>query len=72
MAGPTGKEMAFASAMRDFFGFLPGQGIPAFMQELKALTPKDKEDLIKGLETQGYIIRRDSSTPTPTPPSPTP
>ena len=40
----------FMAAARDFFGLKPGQTPIQFGQEIKALTPKDREDLKPGLE----------------------
>jgi hypothetical protein len=36
------KPMGFAARMKTFFGFLPGQGLPGFAAELRALTPDEK------------------------------
>ena len=50
------KKMTFVAALRDYFGYLPNQGASDFLKELKALTPKDKEDYKAMLATVGYEI----------------
>lgn len=40
----------FMAAVREFFGLKPGQTPIQFGQEIKALTPKDREDPKPGLE----------------------
>lgn len=50
------KKMAFIAACKDFFGYKPGQTLQEFSAEIKALTPKDREDLIKEFKTVGYEI----------------
>lgn len=39
------KKMSFVMACNSHFGRKPGQTLQEFNQELKALTPKDREDL---------------------------
>ena len=50
------KEMSFVTAMKDYFGILPGKTTSDFLQELKALTPEDREYFKKRLETVGYKV----------------
>lgn len=50
------KELSFVSAMKDFFGFLPGQTLTQFAAELKALSPGDRAYFKAGLEQNGYKI----------------
>lgn len=55
------KQMTFVAAMRDYFGYKTRpDGTPGtagdFLQELKALTPEDKEYFKKNLATVGYDI----------------
>ena len=50
------KKMTFVAALKDYFGYLPGQMAGGFLQELKKLTDKDKEDYKKMLATVGYEI----------------
>ena len=38
------KCMTFVVAMREYFGYRQGTGPAEFLQELKALTEKDKND----------------------------
>jgi len=40
----------FMAACREYFGLKPNQTPLQFGQEIKALTPKDREDLKPGLE----------------------
>lgn len=50
------KQMTFAAAMKDYFGFHPNQTISGFMQELKALTDEDKKWFRANLPSVGYEI----------------
>lgn len=57
------KQMKFVTAMKDFFGSRPSWAVPEgstplvdFMNELKALTDKDRADFTKWLATVGYEI----------------
>jgi hypothetical protein len=50
------EPMSYVKAMKDFFGFKPGQSLMEFAAELKALTPADKLEFIEGLKQNGYII----------------
>jgi hypothetical protein len=52
----TVKTMTFMQACGDYFGKKIGQTLTQFRDELKALTEKDREELIAGLEQQGYKI----------------
>lgn len=51
------KEMTLAVAAKDFFGFRPGTGIKDFLEEWKALTPADQQEIKAGLEQNGYKIK---------------
>ncbi len=51
------KAMSFAAAVKDYFGFRPGENLSDFMKELKELNEKDREDLKSGLESVGYEIK---------------
>lgn len=50
------QTMAFAAAMKHFFGLLPNQGLMDFAAELKALSPEDKAFFKAGLQMNGYNI----------------
>ena len=50
--------MAFVGACKDFFGFLPGQGLRDFHEEIKKLTPEDRAEITAGLEANGYVINK--------------
>jgi hypothetical protein len=53
----------FASAMREFFGFRPGDGLTQFHAELKALSYDDKMYYAQGLRAVG-VDCADPATPT--------
>lgn len=36
-------QMTFTKALKEYFGFKPGQNLTEFMGELKALTQDDRE-----------------------------
>jgi hypothetical protein len=42
----TLHHVSFIQACRTFFGNLPGQGLKEFVEEIRGLTVKDREDLI--------------------------
>jgi len=53
----TNKEYtSSAMAIRDFFGMKPGETISEFMEELKALTREDREELTRLLIKLDYKI----------------
>jgi hypothetical protein len=39
-------QKTFVVACKEFFGFKPGQGLQDFAAEVKALSPKDRADLV--------------------------
>ena len=43
------KKPSSASIISKFFGRLPGQDLPGFMQEFKKLTDEDKKQLADGI-----------------------
>lgn len=43
----------FTAACRSFFGFLPGQNLRQFAEELKKLSHEDKMDIAQGLRDAG-------------------
>jgi len=51
------KEMSFVAACKDYFGYKPGQTLGEFMNEVRACTEADKEDLKKEFLKVGYIVR---------------
>ena len=55
------KQMTFAAAMRDYFGFQPNTGVSQFMVELKALTDEDKKWFRENLPKVGYEIVNSAS-----------
>lgn len=51
-----GKEVSLGSALKDYFGYKPGEGASDFMKELKALTPEDRTEFKDLLTKSGYNI----------------
>lgn len=49
------KQMTWVTAVREYLT-LPGEGAAAILKEMKALTPKDKEDLKKDFAAIGVEI----------------
>jgi hypothetical protein len=47
----------FIAALKDFFGFQPGQGLMQFREEVKTLTEADRAELKAGLEKVGYTFK---------------
>lgn len=45
------ETMSFIAACRKFFGTKPGQSLQEFAAEVRALTDKDKTDLIEMFKT---------------------
>lgn len=53
---PAIKMMTYAAAMKDYFGYRPGEGAAQFMGELKALSNEYKAWFRENLATVGYEI----------------
>lgn len=51
------RVMTFATACKEYFGFQYNQNSGGFLAELKALTPKDKADLIAMFPSVGITIQ---------------
>ncbi len=51
----------FTACMKEFFGYLPGQSLTEFGQELKKLSYEDKLEFAEGLRQNGL----DCQDPTP-------
>lgn len=47
------EPMSLVARCKEYFGLLPGQTISQFSQELKALTPKDRAELVEGFNAMG-------------------
>lgn len=45
------QSMTFVQACKAFFGLKPGQSLMEFAQEIRALTSKDKDDLVAMFKT---------------------
>lgn len=56
MNTPAIKTKTFTVAMKEFFGFLPGQTLQEFGAEIKKLTQEDRDYFKAGLEQNGYQI----------------
>lgn len=52
----TSKPCSLAMALKDYFGFHPGQSIASFMAELKALNDADRAEFRTLLTGVGYKI----------------
>lgn len=50
------KQMTLVAALREFFGYRPGQSAGDFLQELRALTDKDKDDFKTMFPSVGITI----------------
>lgn len=50
------KKMSFATACLDYFGKKPGQSSTEFMNEIRALSEKDRADLKAMFPSVGYEI----------------
>lgn len=50
------KQMSFAAAMKDYFGYLPNGNAASFMQELRALNEEDRKWFRDNLPKVGYEI----------------
>ena len=51
------KEMTFVKACLDFFGLKPEQTTMQFLKdEVKHLSPADRDEIKVGLEKNGYTI----------------
>ena len=50
-------EVGFIVAAKEFFGFLPGQTLLDFRNEVAKLTPKDKEEIRAGLISNGFNVK---------------
>jgi len=48
--------MSYVEAMKDYFGFLPGQTMSEFFRELKQLTDTDRAEFKAMLRSVGYEI----------------
>ncbi len=48
--------ISFISALKDFFGFKPGQTLMEFRDEINALTHKDKLEIHEGLNKLGKNV----------------
>lgn len=52
-----GKEMGFIAACKEFFGFLPGQTLMTFREEVQKLTEQDRKEIRAGLEQNGFVLK---------------
>ena len=48
--------ISFTKAIVDYFGKKPGQTLPEFQQELKALTPEDRAYFIREFAKVGIEV----------------
>lgn len=52
------EKMSFTKAIASYFGKQPNQTAGDFLKEIKALTPKDREDLTRDFRTVGIEIEQ--------------
>lgn len=57
VAGTPRAPQSFMVACREYFGMKQGQSPMQFMQETKALTEKDREEIVAGLTKLGFNIQ---------------
>lgn len=50
------KQMTLTAALKDYFGYKPGQTLGDFMAEVKALTIEDRKYFIREFVKVGYEI----------------
>lgn len=55
------EKVSFVVACKKFFGILPGQSLMDFQKEIKALTPKDKEELTAMFPSVGFEINAEKA-----------
>jgi len=48
--------ISFTKAVVDYFGKKPGQTLPEFQQELKALTPEDRAYFVREFKKVGIEV----------------
>jgi hypothetical protein len=51
------EAKSFVGRCRDFFGQKPGQTLKEFAEELRQLTPADKEDLTAQFNEAGLPVK---------------
>lgn len=44
------KKSSPVKTLKEYFGYKPGEGLSEFGAEIKALSDKDKEQLVTGIE----------------------
>jgi hypothetical protein len=49
-------QSTLTKALKDYFGFKPGQNLTEFMGEIKALTPEDRQYFKREFAKVGYDI----------------
>jgi len=52
------QQCSFIVACRAFFGLLPGENLQQFAAEIRALTQKDRVELIELFRSVGYDATR--------------
>ena len=51
------QELGFIAACKAFFGFLPGQTMLEFRDEVQKLTDKDRAEIREGLIQNGLNVK---------------
>ena len=50
------KPISFIAACRKHFGYRESEGLKEFSEEIKALTPKDREEMTEGFAQIGIAV----------------
>lgn len=54
------ESKSFIGACKDFFGYKPGETLKEFAEEVKQLTPQDRDEIKAELIKAGYSIKENS------------
>lgn len=54
---PIETPRNFIGICAHFFGKHPGQSLKDFSEELKKLTPKDREEMMADFRKMGYVLK---------------
>ena len=50
------QTMTITKALKEYFGFKPGQNLTEFMQEIKALSPEDRAYFVREFAKVGIEV----------------
>lgn len=57
MNSTVNTPLGFVAACKQFFGFLPGQGLLDFRNEVAKLSPEDRKEIHAGLLQNGVNVK---------------